>query len=209
MTSSSIINLNNVWGENMSKLPILFTERLIIRPLSINDAQDMYDYSYRDNVGPRAGWKPHQSIADSEAVIRSMINQTMTDTNIGIFALEYRENKKMIGTIGVHRYDKTNLSAEVGYVLHPDYWGKGLMVEALTKVIMWLFDQMGLYRIECSHFDFNFQSKRVIEKCGFTFEGISRKKIVLSDGSRADLYNYAILRDEYLNKQLPWQKKKE
>lgn len=193
----------------MSRLPTLITSRLIIRPLNINDTNDMFDYAHRDNVGPRAGWLPHQSQAESEAVIRNMINQTMTDTNIGIFALEYKDNRKMIGTIGIHRYDKKNLSAEIGYVLHPDYWGMGLMVEAVTRIIAWLFDDMGLYRIECGHFDFNHQSKRVIEKCGFTFEGISRKKIILQDGSRSDLYHYSILKDEYDNKQLPWQKEKE
>lgn len=75
--------------------------------------------------------------------------------------------------------------------------GEGYYVETVKRVIKWVFEDLNLNRIECSHYDFDYQSKRVIEKCGFIFEGISRKKIVLLNGNRCDLVNYAILKSKY------------
>ncbi len=189
----------------MNNLPILTSERLILRSLNINDASDMFDYAKRDNVGPKAGWKPHETIEETKEIISKMVSEFFTDDNIGIFAIVDKSSLKMIGTLGLHRLSKRTGSVELGYVLNPDYWGRGLMVEAVTTVIPWIFNDLNLYRLECCHHDYNHQSKRVIEKLGFTFEGIARKKAVLIDGTRCDLYTYSILKDEYINKELPWQ----
>ena len=185
---------------DIKELPILETERLIIRPINLDDAEDMFEYATRDDVGPNAGWQPHKEISASKKTIESMISNFLTEFNIGVFSIVYKENKKMIGTIGVHRFNKRYGSCEIGYVLNPLYWGKGIIVECAQRVIKWLFDDLNLYRIECGHFDFNYQSKRVIEKLDFKFEGISRKKILLPSEERCDLFNYSILKDEYLNK---------
>lgn len=186
-----------------TELPRLATKRCILRPVERRDASDMFEYSQNSDVGPMAGWAPHKNQDESLAIINDMREKFLTDTNIGVFSIEYQG--KMIGTVGIHRYHKRYSSCEIGYVLNPDYWGMGIMTEACQKVISWLFDDFDIYRIEIGHFDFNEKSKRVIEKLGFTFEGTSRKKIVLIQGGRCDSYNYSILKEEYLNKELPWQ----
>ncbi len=193
--------------DDIKKLPTLISERIILRPINIIDCADMYDYAKRENVGPMAGWEPHQSIEETKNIIKTMQDEMLTETNIGVFSIVYKKSMKMIGTVGLHRLNKQRKTAELGYILNPDYWGKGLMVEAVTKIIPWFFDELGLYRLECGHFDINQQSKRVIEKCGFTLEGTFRKKIVLKDESRCDLHHYSILKEEYENNQLPWQKR--
>jgi len=192
--------------EGLTKLPTFISNRIILRPIDRIDYLDMFDYSKRDNVGPNAGWEPHQSIDETKKIIEMMISETFTNDKIGVFSIVDKKSYKMIGTVGLQRLNKQKGSIALGYGLSPDYWGKGLMLEAVIKLIPWIFEDLNLYRIECGHYDYNQQSRRVIEKCGFTFEGISRKKIVLSDGIRCDLYNYSILKDEYENKQLPWQK---
>jgi len=205
-----IILITKIKGRNMmkelDKLPTFISNRIILRPINIIDNADMFDYAKRENVGPNAGWQPHQSIEETNNIIELMTSEVLTENTIGVFSIVDKKSYKMIGTIGLHRLNKQKECVEFGYVLNPDYWGKGLMLEAIKKIIPWVFDDLELYRIECSHYDFNQQSKRVIEKSGFTFEGISRKKIVLQDGNRCDLYNYAILKDEYENQQLAWQK---
>lgn len=193
--------------ESLKKLPTLVSNRIILRPINMIDCSDMFDYSKRENVGPKAGWKPHQSIEETKKIIEMMTGEMLTENNIGVFSIVEKKSLKMIGTIGLHRLNAQRGCVELGYVLNPDYWGCGITLEAVTTVIPWVFDDLDLYRLECNHYDFNHQSKRVIEKSGFTLEGISRKKILFENGKRCDLLNYSILKDEYDNKQLPWQKK--
>lgn len=88
----------------------------------------------------------------------------------------YKENNKVIGSLGLHRswanddsnYEDLRLK-EIGYVLSKDYWGQGMMVEAVKKVISFCFQEYKLDAITIGHFTFNNQSRRVIEKCGFKF----------------------------------------
>lgn len=191
--------------KEITQLPILESNRLIIRPISLQDCSDMFDYAQRDNVGPRAGWTPHKSIEDTKMIIMKMLEETLTEDNIGNFALVLKANQKMIGTLGLHKLNRKNSTVTMGYVLNPDYWGQGIMPEAVQEVITWVFNILDIYRIEICHFDFNQQSKRVILKCGFTFEGIKRKAHLLDSGKRCDIYVYSILKEEFDNKLLPWQ----
>ncbi len=98
------------------------------------------------------------------------INEKMT------FALELKENHKVIGSLGLEtlslllRDEYENLvGRELGYVLSKEYWGKGLMPEAVNRVIKFCFEQENYDYLMCSHFVINSQSKRVIEKSGFRF----------------------------------------
>lgn len=82
----------------------------------------------------------------------------------------------MIGSLGIEAYNEENYpeldalsGREIGYVLSKDYWGRGLMPEAVEAVCRWLFGKEGLDFILVGHFDWNRQSARVIEKCGFTY----------------------------------------
>lgn len=79
------------------------------------------------------------------------------------WAVELKENGKMIGTIGVVKLDPKNEKAEVGYVLHKNYWGRGLMTEALDQVLKFCFETMKLNRIEAVHRLENRSSGRVME----------------------------------------------
>jgi len=90
------------------------------------------------------------------------------------FALEH--NGKVIGSLGIEKYNEENnpeladlQGREIGYVLSRDYWGRGLMPEAVKAVIQWLFETVKLDFIMIGHFDWNSQSRRVIEKCGFRY----------------------------------------
>ncbi len=144
------------------------TERLILRPWEETDLQDFYEYAKVDGVGQMAGWVPHSSIEESKTILSHFISGKH------VFALEY--NGKVIGSLGVEKYNEQNnpeladlQGREIGYVLSKDYWGQGLMPEAVKAVIAWLFDEIKLDFITIGHFDWNHQSRRVIEKCGFRY----------------------------------------
>ncbi len=146
----------------------LKTDRLILRPFRETDLQDFYDYAKVDGVGQMAGWLPHKDMDESRRILTMFIREKKT------FALEYQG--KVIGSLGIDLYnekDYPELAAlsgrEIGYVLSKDYWGQGLMPEAVNAVIRYLFETETLDFLICGHFERNARSRRVIEKCGFTY----------------------------------------
>ena len=147
---------------------VLRTDRLTLRPWRESDLSDLYEYARVDGVGQMAGWNPHRDMEESRAILHSFIRHRKT------FALEYQG--KVIGSLGVEEYSEENYpelddlrGREIGYVLSRDYWGMGLMPEAVKAVIAWLFSETGLDFLICGHFDHNARSRRVVEKCGFRY----------------------------------------
>ena len=145
---------------------ILQTQRLLLRPWKKEDLDDFYVYASVDGVGQMAGWKPHENKEESQKILDHFIEGKRT------FALEYEG--KVIGSLGIEKYDEEKFPEltdircrEIGYVLSKDYWGQGLMPEAVTEVIRYLFEELKLDAILCGHFLSNHRSQRVQEKCGF------------------------------------------
>ena len=145
------------------------TDRLILRPFMQEDLQDFYEYAKVEGVGEMAGWHHHESIEKSQEKLNGFILEDKT------FAIVYKQNNKVIGSLGVEEYGlEEKLSEffdykgrEIGYVLSKDYWGRGIMPEAVKAVIKYLFKEKDLDFLTCGYYDFNSQSKRVQEKCGF------------------------------------------
>lgn len=149
---------------------VLETPRLILRPWQESDIDDFYEYASVEGVGEMAGWKHHESVEVSKQILAEF----MSGKNV--FALVHRESGRLIGSLGLHKswaYEEEELRSlrvkEVGYVLSKEYWGQGLMVEALCKVIEFCFDECGLDAVTAGHFAANEQSRKVLEKCGFQF----------------------------------------
>ena len=147
---------------------VLKTERLILRPWRQEDLDDFYDYARVEGVGQMAGWIPHESKETTQMILDSFIAHKKT------FALEL--NGKVIGSLGIETYNEEkfpelkNLQGRsIGYVLSKDYWGNGLMTEAVNAVQKYLFETVGLDFLLISHFVWNGQSRRVIQKCGFQY----------------------------------------
>ena len=147
---------------------VLTTDRLTLRPWRESDLHDFYEYASVDGVGQMAGWNPHRNVEESKTILNSFIRHKKT------FALEHQG--KVIGSLGIEEYSEENYpelgalqGREIGYVLSKAYWGQGLMPEAVKAVIAYLFDEVGLDFIIVGHFDWNGQSRRVIEKCGFQY----------------------------------------
>lgn len=147
---------------------IIKTERLILRPWTEGDLYDFNEYAKVDGVGQMAGWLPHESIEKSKQILDNFIAEKKT------FAIEY--NGRVIGSLGIEKYkedlfpDFAELKGrEIGYVLSKDYWGRGIMPEAVKGVVKYLFNSEGLDFITVGHFEWNNQSRRVIEKNGFTY----------------------------------------
>lgn len=148
----------------------LETERLILRPFTEYDLEDLYTYASVPGVGETAGWPHHDSIETSKKILTYFIEGKE------VFAIYHKTDKKVIGSIGLHsswaskdeRYKDLKVK-EIGYVISKDYWGRGFAPEAVKAVIAHCFDTLGAEALTCCHFISNDQSRRVIEKCGFSF----------------------------------------
>lgn len=145
------------------------TERLILRPWRDTDLEDFYAYASVEGVGEMAGWPHHTSEEESRKILTIFQKERKT------FALELKSNGKVIGSLGLEKYNDAEADMgslqgrEVGYVLSRDYWGQGLMPEAVQAVIRYCFQTLNYDFLLCGHFERNDRSRRVIEKCGFSY----------------------------------------
>ena len=145
------------------------TDRLILRPFEQADFDDFFEYASVEGTGEMAGWHHHQDKQKSQEILDLFISEDKT------FAVCLRQSGKVIGSLGVEKYgmeDKLTefdgyRGREIGYVLSRDYWGRGLMTEAVMAVIDYLFNECDLDFLTCGYYDFNSRSRRVQEKCGF------------------------------------------
>lgn len=145
------------------------TERLILRAFLESDLEDFYEYASVEGVGEMAGWKHHESIEESKEILCRFIEKDID------FAICLKENGKVIGSFGINEYGMEGAltefdgyrGREIGYVLSKDYWGRGLMPEAVKAVMDYLFNDLDYDFLLCGYYNFNSQSKKVQEKCGF------------------------------------------
>ncbi len=172
--------------------PTLQTERLVLRKIRLEDAEDMYAYSQDSKATQYLLWDPHPNLLYTEQYIR-YLQERYAAGDYYDFAIECKEDGKMIGTVGFTSFDLPNLSAEVGYVVAPKYQGQGYATEALGKVISFGFERCGLARIAAVCMKDNIASLRVMEKCGMEREGLLRSA-VYAKGKLNDVYLAAIVR---------------
>lgn len=145
------------------------TERLILRAWKETDAEDFYEYAKEDGVGQMAGWLPHKNIEESRTILGLFIRDKKT------FAIELKENGKVIGSLGLEEREvdlpvpEGSMGREIGYVIGKPYWGRGLTPEAVKAVIDYCFRELDFDWLTCGHFIRNNQSRRVVEKSGFRY----------------------------------------
>jgi len=178
-----------------SHLPELTTERLTLRKMMVIDTEDMYAYAGRTDVTKYLTWYPHSDRTYTREYLQYLGNRYAA----GMFydwAVVYEPDCKMVGTCGFTSFDCAADSAEVGYVLNPEYWGKGIATEALTRVLRFGFEELGLHRIEGRFIEENERSRHVMEKVGMIFEGIHRESMLIK-GNYVNIGVCAILRSEW------------
>ncbi len=177
-----------------AQLPELETPRLRLRRMKISDAKDMYEYACREEVTEYLLWSPHPDVYYTEAYLRS-IQKQYKKGDFYDWALIYKPTGKMIGTCGFTSFDLRHNKGEIGYVLNPAYWNRGLATEAVERVLRFGFETLSLHRLEARYMAENTASRRVMEKCGMTFEGVLRHWMLVK-GKYRDIGICAIVRKE-------------
>lgn len=181
----------------ISNLPALETDRLLLRGLSLDDAEDIFEYASDPDVSRYNTWSVHESIEDSKRFLDAVMEE-YENHELASWGIFHKADKKLIGTCGIANWLPDQHRAEIGYALSRKYWGKGYMPEAVRSVIAFGFRMMKLNRIEGRCIIPNTASARVMEKVGMKFEGVLRQQL-FSKGSFHDVKMYSILREEWVD----------
>ncbi len=177
-----------------SHIPTLSTERLTLRKMLVGDCYDMNEYARRADVTEYLTWSPHPNVDYTKEYL-AYLSHHYTLGDFYDWALILKDENKMIGTCGFTRFSFPNDSAEVGYVINPEYRGQGFAPEALSEVIRFGFSVIGLNRIEAKYIVGNEASRRVMEKVGMRFEGVLRGGMKIKERYR-DIGVCAVLAKE-------------
>jgi len=171
--------------------PVLHTDRLVLRELTVNDAQAILNCFSNPDVLRHYGQNPLTSLDQ----VRQIINNFSTnyDEKRGIkWGIELKGQAGIIGTIGFQEWSTEHKRAEISYALFPESWGKGYALEAVNKVISFGFQEMKLVRIGAIVFTENDASNKLLTKAGFEKEGVLKKYIHQNNNSY-DTNSYSLI----------------
>lgn len=177
-------------------LPIVETNRCILRPLMLEDANDMFVYAHDEKTTKYVAFPRHQTLADSQYVLENIFLNHEARKTPPTYAIVLKANNQMIGTCDVTKKTLPGDIGELGYILNKQYWGQGIMSEVVEKVLEIAFLHSGFHSIRVTHAVENIGSQKVIEKSGFQYEGVLRA-YMFQNGVYYDMKSYSLLQSEY------------
>lgn len=185
--------------DHLKDMPSLETERLLLRKVTRQDLDDVFEFSSDPEVAHRMTWEKNDS---KEETLSNFLQPTLEgyqDGQSGVWAIVYKDSKKVIGTCSLVGWSNEHQKAEIGYVLNRKFWGAGIATEALQEVLSYSFGVLQLNRIEGGCDLDNIGSEKVMLKAGMTFEGVLRKNERIK-GEFRDTKIFSILKSEFDSK---------
>jgi ribosomal-protein-alanine N-acetyltransferase len=178
--------------------PTLETERLILRPVTEADATAVFLYASNPAVTRFTLFETHQTLDDSRWFAGEYARSRYASREPDPFGIVLKTDplKTVVGTLGAHWASQPNLAMEFGYSLAEPYWGRGLVAEAARALLKYAFEEYAVERVQAQVFAGNDASERVLQKLGFTREGVLRS-LVLRRGRWWDITMYSLLRGEW------------
>jgi len=175
--------------------PVLETERLQLIELNPTHAIHLYKQFSREDVTRFYGMDPLETLEQAEKMVANMIAGFEAKRSMR-WGIQVKESGEFAGTIGLNGLQLWSKKCEVGYDLHPDYWGKGYIKEALGAVLPYCFDELNLSRVGATTFPANEASWQLLLKVGFEKEGLLRN--YLYQGSQNhDAYMFSMTREDW------------
>lgn len=177
----------------------LETDRLILRRLELTDAYEMFNNWCNDaDVARYLPWDPHGKIEVTNDLLNMWVND-YNNSHVYRWLVVLKDGNKPIGTVDVVNKDISNKVFELGHCYSKDTWGKGIATEVFTKVISFLFDEVGVEVIMAKHNENNPASGRVMQKVNMKYDGTLRSRVIDKvTKERVGMVYYSITKDEYL-----------
>lgn len=174
MAQWKIADICHMLQPNFTPFPVLITERLLLREVTINDANEIFFLRSDEGLLTYLDKAPEKSVDETIAFI-GRIKKNQEDNDGILWGITLKGTDIVIGTICYWRMQKEHFRAEIGYILHPAQQGKGIMDEAIKGVLKYGFETMKLHSIEANVNPANIASMRVLEKNGFIKEAYFRE----------------------------------
>jgi RimJ/RimL family protein N-acetyltransferase len=180
----------------MSSAHLIKSDRLIMRPVNLQDSQSIFGYRSNSTVNQYQGWIP-ESIGDVHDFITNQISPEINIPDSWFQLAILKENThELIGDIGIHFLKAEPFSVELGCTLDVEFQGKGYAVEALSELIRYLFEALGKHVIYAGIDPGNVKSIRLFERMGFRTNNMEAKYLAENTEYPADLV-YVIRREEW------------
>ncbi|MBS1551451.1 MAG: GNAT family N-acetyltransferase [Bacteroidetes bacterium] len=183
---------NYFFNKNVfSEFPILETDRLILKELSLNDAEDIFEIYSNEEVMKYFGKNTYKDLSEAELMIEMCIRAFKNKEGIR-WGIVFKNSGELIGSAGIWRIIEKHLRGEIGYDLKITHWNKGIMTEALRAVTEFGFSKMNLHSLEANIDPDNAASRRLLGKIGFSKEGYFRESY-FHEGKFMDSEIYSML----------------
>lgn len=175
--------------------PVLTGQRLRLRGPRVQDIDDVFALFSHAEVMRYWSSAPMRERMQAEGKVEEMQDGFAHRESIN-WLLATRRDDRAIGSCTLYRFDTRHRRAEIGYALHPDWWGRGLATEAVGLALDWGFAALGLHRIEADIDPRNEASRRLLTGLGFRREGLLRQRFLI-DGNASDSEIFGLLHDEW------------
>jgi RimJ/RimL family protein N-acetyltransferase len=183
---------NFSWGD---RLPAVEAPRVCLRHLNEADIPALFEVFGDPRVMRYWGWPAFDEVSKARQLLEN-IHDLFREQSLFQWGIARLEDDRVIGTCTLYRVEPTNRRAEIGYILGYDHWGKGLAGEAVNALLGFVFDHLGLLRIEADVDPRNDRSLRMLERMGFKREGLLRERHRIA-GEVQDTVLLGLLRREW------------
>lgn len=191
-----------MYDSNSSNMKILETKRCILRPATLNDSKDLFDYYKEDIVVKYLPFKKHKSIKDTERFIKLFFFKNYKEGKIGHYLIVLKRENKVIGNVGFNNILPNAEEGEMGICINPNYWGEHLSTELAAEMLRYGFEDLNLKKIIAITFEDNKYSRKPLEVLGFNYLGKFKKKFPSNKlGSYTVCHKYQMLKSNYIIKE--------
>jgi len=173
-------------------LPVITANGIVLRPITDTDTAALFHHFSNDTVTRYMDIPSFSDISEASQIIHLFHENLAKGTGMR-WAITIPGHPELVGTCGLHNLNKAHYKGEVGYDLHPDYWGKGIMTNAIHEVLLYAFDQLQLNRVEAFVDPANTSSSNLLRRVGFEKEGMLRDAF-FEKGQFVDAELYSILK---------------
>lgn len=188
-----------MYDSDYPHIKILSTDKILLRPITLEDAQDLFEYYSNDKVLKYLPIKTHKNIQETKSFILTYFISNYNKKKHSHYAIVYKDNNKVIGNIGFNNISSKSSQGEIGICINPHYWGLNLSTELLDLILKYGFYDLKLKKIYAVVYNDNKYSKSSLLKYNFKFSHDFTKTFPSLNNKHIKCQKYILNRKDYLN----------
>ncbi|MGL4912370.1 MAG: GNAT family N-acetyltransferase [Romboutsia sp.] len=196
--------MDNLYGYKITdsiypQMKIIETDKFILRPVTLNDVNDLYEYYSIEKVLKYLPFKKHYTIFDTKNFIKSFFINNYKRGLVGHCAIFYKPDNKVIGNIGLNNISINAIEAEIGICINPKYWGHDFATELTINSLIYGFELLNLEKLVAITYENNIHTRKSLESLGFSYIKTYPLKLIYYTGNvYVSCHRFELLRSDYL-----------